>query len=218
MPRGKGRGGWGGGGGPEESASEPIVREYRQQLRALLPRGAAFPNDLEVSTLDELLTAIADSFERVDADVYRLIEEVDPRTTSELIVDWERICGLPDPGSELGETLTARRNAVVQRITTLGSLTAAFLTAQAAQLGFTITIVEYQPFEFGYSQFGEEIAGLSAWWHFDVYTPDGGVFDAEFGGSAFGEPFGYVGNEQLAALLYRIKPTHTNYRIIIGSP
>lgn len=216
-PRRRGRGG-GGGGNPEESASEPIVREYRQQLRALLPRGPAWPNDLTNGVLDALLTAFADSLERVDADVFRLIEEADPRTTSELLTDWERICGLPDPGSELGETLTARRNAVVQRLTTEGSLTAAFVILQALQLGFSITIQEFEPSEFGTPVFGDEFAGISAWWNFHVVTPDAGVFDGEFGGMTFGEPLGYVGNEALAALIDRIKPAHTNYRIIIGSP
>ena len=64
--------------------------DYLSQLLALQPPGAALPREPE-SIWVRLLAALADGFERVDARSNDLVRESDPRSSIELITDWERL-------------------------------------------------------------------------------------------------------------------------------
>lgn len=191
--------------------------DYRNELLALLPEGAALSRDPDTD-LAGLLWAFAGELARLDCAVEALLDEIDPRTTSQLLVDWERITDIPRCRREYAPTLDARRAELLARLTLRGSLQPAFIQAVCNAAGFDITIVEHDPFEFGVSEFGEQFAPSSAWWTFDVISPDLAVFEAEFGALTFGEPFGFVGNERLACLLDSFKPAHMNYVIIVGTP
>lgn len=188
--------------------------DYRDLLLSLLPPGDAITREPD-SDVALLMEALGAELARLDARLEKLLEEVDPRTTTELLTDWERVLGIPHCGGSVAPTLTARRAEVLARLTLEGNLTPAFIEAAAALSGFTITIVEHEMMEFGASQFGDEFAGPSAWWTFDVVTPDAGVFEAEFGGMVFGEPLGSIGNERLACLIDQLKPAHTAYLIVL---
>lgn len=191
--------------------------DYRDLLLGLLPPGDALTRDPE-SDLGRLLWGLAGELARIDARLEQLLAEVDPRTTTELLADWERVLGIPHCGATVAPTLAARRSEILARLTLLGNLTPAFLEQALALSGFTVSIVERDPLEFGSSQFGDELAGPAAWWTFDAVTPDAGVFEAEFGAVAFGEPLGSIGNDRLACLLDALKPAHTAYRIVLETP
>lgn len=79
------------------------AEQYQSQLLELLPLGAVWPRDLDTG-LAKLLLAKADEFARVDGRADQLIEEADPRTTSEMLSDWERVVGLPDECMDLAPT------------------------------------------------------------------------------------------------------------------
>lgn len=119
--------------------------DYLEQAQALLPPGPAWPRDTDVYTT-RLFTGLAEKFARVDSRARQLIEEADPRTTFELLSDWERVAGLPDgcvssTGTEL--STAQRRDALVARLTMLGAQSPAYFIALAASLGYTITITEF---------------------------------------------------------------------------
>lgn len=118
------------------------AHNYREQMQALLPRGAAWPRDDE-AMLTQTLDALAVEFARVGARAESLPAEIIPSTTTELISDWERVLGLPDPCvGRLEETLAKRRNAVVAKLTGGGSASKAYYIALALTLGYVITITE----------------------------------------------------------------------------
>lgn len=125
--------------GPPRVGAE--VRQYQEALRALLPPGDAL-NDEGHGQLTNLLDGLAYEFSRVDARGADLIEEADPRTTTELLEDWERLTGLPDACTPAEQTLDQRRGAVVARLTSQSTPTRAFIIQQAATLGYTVTIEE----------------------------------------------------------------------------
>lgn len=116
-----------------------ITEDYTRQNLALLPPGDALPP--EAPNLEALFTAIADELARVDARNLDLIEEADPRTTSELLADWERVAGLPDPCLDNPPTTTAeRRLALAAHLASEGKQDEQFFIDLADALGYTVTI------------------------------------------------------------------------------
>lgn len=72
-----------------------IAADYLQQLAALLPTGPALPRE-PGSTLMRLLEPPAAELARIELRGLALLDEADPRATTEMLVDWERAFGLPD--------------------------------------------------------------------------------------------------------------------------
>lgn len=69
---------------------------YLAQLRALMPSGAAWPRH-DDARLSQLLSGFSAELARIDGRALQLFDEIDPRTTAEMLLDWERVAGLPDP-------------------------------------------------------------------------------------------------------------------------
>jgi len=96
--------------------------------------------------------AIAERFELM-ADLLEV--ESDPRYTIELLPDWERNWGLPDPCVKEPTTVGERRLALLQRMTMIGAQSRQFFIDLAASLGYTITITEYRTFVVGIDRVGD---------------------------------------------------------------
>ncbi|MWU71202.1 DUF2313 domain-containing protein, partial [Escherichia coli] len=78
--------------------------DYIRLLSALLPPGPAW------SASDPAIAGAAPSLTRVHQRADALMRELDPRTTTELINRWERLCGLPDECIPTGtQTLRQRQ-------------------------------------------------------------------------------------------------------------
>jgi uncharacterized protein YmfQ (DUF2313 family) len=130
-------------------------QDYAQQFLALLPDGQAWPRN-PVSTLVQTCEGLNDYWGFVDGRAADLLEiESDPRLTTELLPDWERNWGLPDPCVTAPQSMAARRTALVLKMTMLGGQSREFYIAVAAALGYTITISEYLPYICGISQCGD---------------------------------------------------------------
>jgi uncharacterized protein YmfQ (DUF2313 family) len=107
--------------------------------------------------LAQACAGLADYWGFVDGRAADLLEtESDPRATTELLTDWERNWGLPDPC--LTDPPTAfgpRRVALVTKMTLLGAQSRQFFIELAKTLGYTITITEYVPYMAGVSRVGD---------------------------------------------------------------
>ena len=187
------------------------AEDYQAQLQSLMPPGDAISRELDTD-IALFLLALADEFSRVDAAAQKLIVEIDPRSTTELIAEWERVTGLPDC-APIGPTLGARRSDVVHRLTLVGSLTPQFLIDELATLGFTVTLTEFECFEVGFSQVGEELADEGAWFFVEIETDAVAVFEAEIGAFTVGEPLGAIVNDTIDCHIRRLLPAHVNYLI-----
>ncbi|MFQ5472613.1 MAG: YmfQ family protein [Dehalococcoidia bacterium] len=182
--------------------------EYRGQLQALLPQGKVWSKEL-ATNLSKLLHGIAEEFARIDAKILDLIEEGDPRTTTELLVDWERVAGLPGPCAGLAETLQGRRDEVVQKLTTRGGQSRQFFIDVGTRLGFTITITEFKVAKIGATKIGEKLY-RSAWtFAWQVNGPLQTIRTAQVGQSQIGEPLRSWGNTVLECVIGDLKPAHT---------
>ncbi len=129
--------------------------DYAQQFLRLLPQGQAWSRDPQ-SVLVLTCEGLCDYWGFVDSRAADLLEiESDPRLTTELLPDWERNWGLPDPCVTAPQSIQARRTALVLKMTMFGGQSREFYEAVAAALGYTITITEYLPYICGISQCGD---------------------------------------------------------------
>ena len=129
--------------------------DYAQAYLALLPQGQAWPRH-PLSTLVLACFGLCDYWGFVDGRAADLLEtESDPRSTLELLPDWERNWGLPDPCVTEPQTIEARRVALVLKMTMLGGASRQFFIDVAARLGYTVTITEYLPYQCGISRVGD---------------------------------------------------------------
>jgi uncharacterized protein YmfQ (DUF2313 family) len=183
--------------------------EYREQLKALLPPGQAFPRD-PGTTLHDLLDGMSIEFARLDLRSETLPSEANPSTTNELLTDWERVAGLPDKCSGmLEQTLQGRKKSLLTKLTSTGGQSQAYFIELAASLGYIVTILEYRPFRAGWSSAGDALTNGAWVFTWLVRAPEVSVTDFRAGLSAAGERLRTWGNDTLECKLNQLKPAHT---------
>ncbi|AMK09659.1 YmfQ family protein [Pseudodesulfovibrio indicus] len=183
------------------------AEQYRDQLMALAPRGAALPTDLD-SVWCLLLLAMATELARADRRADDVLDELDPRTALELLSDWERVCGLPGQCSQASETIQERREALLLVLTAQGGQSVAYYEEIAAALGVAAVVEEFHPFLAG-SDTGDPLTN-DGWTHaWRMRGPDATVRYFEAGGAAAGEPLADWGNEAFECNMLRLAPAHT---------
>ncbi len=129
--------------------------DYAQAFLSLLPQGYAWPRHA-TALLVQTCEGLNEYWGFVDGRAADLLEiETDPRRTLEMLTDWERAFGLPDPCVEAPQSIEARRAALIIKMTMLGGQSREFFIAVAAALGYTITITEYLPYMCGVSFVGD---------------------------------------------------------------
>jgi uncharacterized protein YmfQ (DUF2313 family) len=129
--------------------------DYAEAMQGLLPLGQAWPrhNDSVLMKVVRGLTRIWGDFELRASGL--LERESDPRITIELLPDWERNWGLPDPCYLEPLTIGERQFALVMRMTMEGAQSREFFIEVAASIGYTITISEYRVWVVGIDRCGD---------------------------------------------------------------
>lgn len=187
-----------------------MASDYQSQLQALLPRGLAWAKS-QTSILAFLLMAWADEFARVDLRCEDLVNEADPRTTTEVLPDWERVAGLPDPCVTIDQTIEQRRSALVSKLTMTGGQSRAYFIGIAESMGYVGATID----EFAMMTCNDDcnselnsIADLFAW-RLNLPFSTGGVFvmDCE---SDCNSALQSWGDEALECRVNKFKPAHTS--------
>lgn len=128
--------------------------DYAGALLALFPRGGVW-NEGPDSEQGKVRTALGATFERVDADASNLLALSLPGDNPDLLTEWEATLGLPDPCIGPDATLEQRQASVRARfLGSAGGQSRSRYIAYAAELGFEITITNFQPFRVGRSTVG----------------------------------------------------------------
>lgn len=169
--------------------------DYLRQLQALLPPGAALTLEPD-GILTKFLHGLAEELARVDSRGGDLVDQVDPRTSDELLGEWETLLGLPDTCAAALVTLAERQAAAFARLIASGGSSRAYFAAICASLGLAVTIEEFRPFVCALSRCGDALNGPATVRHIWRVTVPG----AE--------------NSYLTCLLERLKPAHTNLVIV----
>ncbi|SDK32411.1 YmfQ family protein [Billgrantia gudaonensis] len=180
--------------------------DYHAILHALAPPGRALPRDPE-TLWQRLLEARAGAFARLDGRADTLLEEADPRTAVDLLPDWERVTGLPDPCVTGEQTASERRDAVVRVLTGTGGASRSYFEGLAADLGYDVTVEDYTAHTVG-SDVAEPLRGIDWRWAWTVRGPEQSVryFDVD---GTVDEALATWGNERLECVISRLKPAHT---------
>lgn len=184
------------------------TEQYRDQLLALCPPGAALPTDPE-SVWGLLLLVLAVEFGRVDERAEDLLGEADPRTALEMLEDWERVCGLPGNCGQDAETIQERREACALVLAAQGGQSAAYYVELAATLGVPVTVEEVRPFRAGIAVAGDALTNGDWAYAWRVRAPETTVRYFTAGGAAAGDALAKWGNERLECYLSQYAPAHT---------
>ncbi len=97
-----------------------------------------------MSVLNDLIDALVVEHSRLSNRIEDIFDEMDPRTTVEMLPDWERNWGLPDPcASPPLTTVPERQAALTARVTGRGNggSSVAKIVAAAVGLGYTDAFV-----------------------------------------------------------------------------
>jgi uncharacterized protein YmfQ (DUF2313 family) len=139
--------------------------DYTHASQELLPRGQAWPREPD-STLMRTIDGLAQSWGYVDSRAADLLEiESDPRKTTELLTDWERAWGLPDPCLPVPSTEELRRKTLVWKITLFGGQSRQWFYQFSREIvGTKIYIQEFSPYTCGLSQVGDTRPGPEGGW------------------------------------------------------
>ena len=191
--------------------------DYRLQLQALLPEGPIWPR-LVGPKLTDLLDGMAQELARLHNRAMDLLDEVDPRTTYEMLAAWERAFGLPDECTVAGaETVIERQLRLAQKKAALGGQDRAYYITLAEKLGYpNADITEFDPYDCESDceahVFPEEWRHV---WRVDIQQETLIVeMDCE---SACDEPLRVWGDFALECVMDKLKPDHTHVFFSYGN-
>jgi uncharacterized protein YmfQ (DUF2313 family) len=112
-----------------------------QVLADFMPNDRLFINkNIDGTNLRALLQGLGFEFFRTELLFERVYEEYDPRTTTELITEWEKLLGIPDGCISISTDIETRRSNVILKLTALGIQTVDDFITLAERLGYEITI------------------------------------------------------------------------------
>lgn len=187
--------------------------DYTLQLQQLEPKGPAWPEEGD-STSARVYPPVGNALALAHVSVQGLIDEADARTTQQLLVDWERVVGLPDECLDPPGSSAERRRRVVQRLTYQGGQSAAFFIAFLESLGYAgATVTEFRPMRCN----SKCNAALNqGGWRFGwrVNVPVGTDVRVMTVRGRCNDPLATWGDPGLACLLAVHKPAHT--RLFVG--
>ncbi|HDD9135716.1 TPA: baseplate J/gp47 family protein [Escherichia coli] len=144
------------------------------ELRSFLLRDGYPQGELKVSRISEAISGAAPSLTRAHQRADALMRELDPRTTTELINRWERLCGLPDECIPAGtQTLRQRQQRLDAKVNLAGGINEDFYLAQLAALGRPdATITRYDKSTFTCSSACTDAVNAPEWrYYWQVNMP-----------------------------------------------
>lgn len=185
--------------------------DYESHLLALRPPGPAWPDS------DVRQSAVAEELARTHGRAVQLVGEADPRTTYELLAEWERVAGLPDSCTPSGASLEERRLSLVQRLTMMGGASRQYFIDLAAALGYSgATVTEFRPFAC-ISECNDALNPAPAWphaWQLNLFSARIAAMTCA---SGCGASLRAWGDSTLECVVKRLKPAHTEIIFTYGA-
>lgn len=132
---------------------------------------------------------------------------ITPFFAEQLLPDWERVCGIT-PSADAA--YQQRLQAVLAKLAETGGLSIPYFTRLASSLGYTITIVELEPFRAGINRAGDPLWVEDIQWVWQVVVASQSrsyLFRA--GQSVAGERLTSFGDPVIESVISDLKPAHT---------
>lgn len=115
-----------------------MSQKHADLLKLLLPPVAY---DNTGTALSAEIEATGTQLDAAQAITEALLIEIDPRTTDLLLDDWERVYGLPDGCSGIGENIVQRRANLLSKVSETGGLSKRYFLQMAELLGYRDTTI-----------------------------------------------------------------------------
>lgn len=181
--------------------------DYLAALKAAMLKGRAWVADIG-TTMHQLWAGVAIEFARIDARVEDLVKESDPRTTVEMMPEWEAFAGLPDPCVITDQSLQQRRNALTSKLLMQGGQSRAYFLQIADEMGYQDAVIEeFEPFRAGESGAGDPLWSEDDRFVWQINLPsDGAITYFAAGESAAGDPLQAWGDETIECRIRRFQP------------
>ncbi|WP_244933763.1 putative phage tail protein [Pandoraea apista] len=100
-----------------------------------MPRGAVWPRDPD-ALQTKVIRGLSSIYAQNTARANNLLIDSFPGTAFELLPEWEKTLGLPDPCAGVAPTIEARRAQVVARLAAVGGQSVAYFIQLATNLGY----------------------------------------------------------------------------------
>lgn len=174
---------------------------HKTVLKQLFPVELGENHDLDMAVE-------GDHLDKVQASAEILLANIFPDTAFELLSDWERVLGLSPDGDA---SIPARMAACVAKFKETGGLSIPYFTQLAAAMGYTIEIVEPQPFMAGIGRAGDVIydADIIWCWRVDILDASVPVYYFRAGQSGAGDPIMSFGSTVIEEVFEDLKPADT---------
>jgi uncharacterized protein YmfQ (DUF2313 family) len=182
--------------------------DYLSQFQRLLPRGRIWHRGWGWVQDADLLTLMP-QWARLQVALNRLIAQIFPCSTTELLPEWEATLGLPDPCTGPLPTQQQRTAAVCGKFAARGGQSRDYFIHLAASLGFEIEIETYHPFTASQSRAGDPVYDEKWAYAWRVVASQVQVLYFQASYSAAGDPLATWGNKLLECEFNRMKPAHT---------
>ena len=115
--------------------------ENTQALADLLPLGVAWEaKNIQGSNINNLLTALAKEFKRVQEKIEEFVEEHKPDLTTLFLKKWEAAVGIPDDCFSNDESLEMRRKQIVAKLVKMNVQTVDDFIKLAKYFGYNVII------------------------------------------------------------------------------
>jgi uncharacterized protein YmfQ (DUF2313 family) len=189
--------------------------DYLGTFQRLQPPGKAWARD-QGALLTSLFYGMAGVFARIDARAGVLLQNADPRTAEELFPEWLEFAGLPDPCIGLPPTIAEQRAAIQAKLTDLGGQSIARFISLGAELGYAITITEFDAY---ICELPCELPVDGEEWRFvwRVNGPQVTIFDDTCEDSCE-TPLRWWGNQVLECEVKKYCPAHTQVLFAYPDP
>lgn len=214
----------------DDNVANPFIDlqpKYASLLKRLFPKGWAWNFG---DQFNSLIQSLAYEPARLEARTLDFMDELDPRTTFEMLDNWERLLQIPDECTPAGDpSIFERRVRVLQKLTTGGGQSITFYKLIAQQLGYDVSVVDvknYKDFRAGFARAGDELTNST--------NPDGSVSDAGWvytwqlkgpaalvryfraGQGTAGQPLVLFSNDTLECVIKKYSPAHTTVLFNFG--
>lgn len=182
------------------------IQEYKGALVRLFPKGYAWIG----KNLRLLQEGIANEFARIHVRAIDLIEESDPRTTVEMLPEWENFAGLPDDTSDLAPSIAERQRHLSQKILSRGGQDQHHYEEMAENLNIdNVDVSNVRLALYGRARCGERLNAYH-WLHwFEVNGPASIYKRSQYGEARCGDRIVEIGNKVLERTIRKYKPAHT---------
>lgn len=178
------------------AAPQYSAADYLAALQALMPRGRVWSRD--PSTVQtKVLAGLTKSYEAQNARSNNLLSDAFPRTSVELLPEWEATLGLPALAAGPAPSVLARQTLVVARFVGVGGQSIPSFSNYATLLGFAVTFTRHAPFRCGQSRSGQALGAPEQIYALTASTSRG---------AATASPYGAYGPAVLQAEMQRIAP------------